>query len=154
MRLPPLSDTRRGNGALILSLLIVMAIILYLYFGTGGSGGSGNGSTSKPGSGGSSYIGQVQQTRKKGREEAIAINTQQLSILIAQYRQENNGKLPKTPSDMEGGGAFNDQWGHEMTFSFEENKQTGKTTVKYHSNGPDGEPNTEDDITRTDVLPF
>jgi hypothetical protein len=150
MRLPPLSDTRRGNGALILVVLIAMAIMLYLYFGsTGGSGGSG---TSKPGSGGTTYMGQVQQTRKKGREEATAINTQQLSILIAQYRQENNGKLPKTPADMEGGAAFNDQWGHEMTFSFETSRD--KTTVKYHSNGPDGEVGTEDDVVRVDVLPF
>ena len=34
MRLPPLSDTRRGNGAMILSLLIVMAIV------SGGTGGN------------------------------------------------------------------------------------------------------------------
>ena len=152
MRLPPLNETRRGNGALILVVLITMAIVLYLLFGMNSGSSGGAGSTKKPGGG--SYMGQVGQTRKQGREMANEINTNQLSTLIAQYRQENNGKLPKSPSDMDGGGAFNDQWGHEMTFSFEENKKTGKTTVKYHSNGPDGDPGTEDDITRTDVLPF
>jgi hypothetical protein len=152
MLLPPLSDTRRGNGALILVVLITIAIVLYLMFGMN-SGGSSGGSTSKPGGG--SYMGQVAQTRKQGRETANEISTQQLSILIAQYRQEHNGKLPKSPTDFDDGGAsFNDQWGHQMSFSFEENKATGKTVVKYHSNGPDGEPGTEDDVTRTDVLPF
>lgn len=150
MLFPSPSESRRGNGALILVVLIAMAIMLYLYFGsTGSSGGGGGGSTSK---GGTSYMGQVQQTRKRGREEANQISTQQLSILIAQYRVDNNGKLPKTPADLEAGAAFNDQWGHEMTFSFETSRE--KTTVTYHSNGPDGEPGTEDDLTRTDVLPF
>lgn len=152
MRLPPLSDTRRGNGAMILSLLIVMAIVLYLYFGNTGGSSGGGGSTSKPGSGGSSYMGQVQQTRKKGREEANQISTAQLCTLISIYRDANNGKLPKTPQDMEGGAEFNDQWGHPMTFSFEGTRD--KTVVKFHSNGPDGEPGTEDDVTRTDVLPY
>src|SRR5712675_502214 len=121
MRLPPLSDTRRGNGAVILSLLIVMAIILYLYFGSTGGGSSG-GSTSKPGSGsgGSSYMGQVQQTRKRGREEANQISTQQMTTLIVIYRDANNGKLPRSPKDLDNPSDFNDQWGHEMTFSFEE----------------------------------
>ena len=151
MLLPPLSDTRRGNGALILVVLITIAIVLYLMFGMN-SGGGGGASTSRPGGG--SYMGQVGQTRKAGRETANEISTQQLTLLIVQYRDANNGKLPKTPADLDAGAAFNDQWGHEMTFSFEVNKQTGKTTVKYHSNGPDGDPGTEDDVTRTDVLPF
>lgn len=152
---PSIHETRRGNGAVILSLLIVMAIVLYLLFGmNSGGGSSGGGSTGKPGSGGSSYMGQVGKTRKQGRETANEISTGQLTQLILMYRDANNGKLPRTPADIDSPGAFNDQWGHEMTFSFEQNKATGKTTVKYHSNGPDGEAGTEDDVTRTDVLPY
>lgn len=142
---------RRGHGALILVVLISIAIVLYLMFGMSTGGGSG-GSTSKGGGGGSTYMGQVAGTRKQGKETAADISTQQLSILIAQYRSENN-KLPKTPADLgDSQGAFRDPWGNEMAFSFED--QRGKTVVKFVSRGPDGEANTEDDVTRTDSLPF
>jgi hypothetical protein len=139
---------RRGNGALILVVLIALAIVLYLMFGmnTGGSGGStGKGS-------GSTYMGQVGETRRQGKAAAAEISTQQLSILIAQYRNENN-RLPKSPADMgDDRGAFRDPWGNEMTFAFEE--QRGKTMVTYRSKGPDGEAGTEDDVSRPDALPF
>ena len=137
---------RHGHGALILVVLIAMAIILYLMFGSTGSGGSG-------GSGGnSSYMGQVSQSRKSGKAVAADINTQQLSILIAQYRQENNNKLPASPADFDNPGSFRDPWGGELSFSFSDSR--GKTTVTYKSKGPDGEAGTEDDVTKTDTLPF
>jgi hypothetical protein len=137
---------------MILVVLITMAIVLYLMFGMNTGGSSGGGSTSKNG-GGSTYMGQVAKTRKQGRETANMITTQQLSTLIAQYRVDHNGKLPKSAADFEeSASSFNDQWGNPMTFTFEESK--GKTTVTYHSNGPDGEPNTEDDVPRKDTIPF
>lgn len=157
MSRPLSAQTRRGNGALIISLLIVMAIILYLMFGSTGGGSSSGGSTTKPGSGsgGTSYMGQVSKTRKQGRETAADISTQQLCVLIAQYKNEHNDKLPKTPADMgDSQGYFKDRWGNEMTFSFEQQKSTGKTMVKFVSKGEDGEAGTEDDVTRTDSLPF
>lgn len=128
---------RRGNMAFgLIGLLVVMAIILVLMVGINGSGGS---------------LTAANTTRKQGKEMAQEIATQQLSILIAQYRQENN-KLPASPADLESPGAFNDPWGQEMTFGFETVR--GKTRVTYKSKGPDGEANTEDDVTRTDELPF
>lgn len=150
-----MGTSRRGHGALIIMVLITMAIVLYLMFGTGGGGGSG-GSTSKPGSnsGGSSYMGQVSKTRKQGKETAADISTQHLCVLIAQYRDENN-KLPKTAADMgDSASYFRDSWGGDLTFSFEENRQTGKVMVKFVSKGEDGQAGTEDDVTRTDSLPF
>jgi len=129
---------RRGGASFgLIALLITMAIILYLMFGNMG--------------GGSSYADKVNKTRKQGRETANEISTQQMTLLIAMYRQ-NNQQLPKIPADLESPGAFNDQWGQEMTFTFETVR--GKTTVTYHSIGPDGEPNTEDDLKRTDTLPY
>lgn len=142
--------SRRGHGALIIGVLLVLAIVLYLMFGmsTGGSGGS----TSKGGGGGSTYMGQVGQTRKQGKALAQDISTQQLTLLIVQYREANN-KLPKAPADLEDSAVyFKDPWGNEMTFSFESAR--GKTTVTYRSKGPDGEANTEDDVSKTDTLPF
>jgi preprotein translocase subunit SecG len=138
---------RRGHGALILVILIAMAIVLYLMFGSSGSGGSGAGGT-----GNSSYMGQVSQSRKSGKAVAADISTQQLSILIAQYRQENNNKLPKSPADFDNPGAFKDPWGGELSFAFFETM--GKTMVTYKSKGPDGEAGTEDDVSKTDALPF
>lgn len=129
---------RHGNVAFgLIGLLIVVAIIALLMVGNFGGG---------------SYANHVSQTRKQGRETAAEISTQQLSILIAQYRQEN-GKLPKGPADLEQPGVFNDPWGNEMTFTFETDK-FGKTKVTYRSKGPDGESGTPDDVNRTDTLPF
>ena len=127
---------RRGSGALILVVLVALLIILILYFNTG-------------------YTQQVSQTRKKGKQLAQDINTQQLTIMISQYRQEN-GKLPKTWADMEGLSreSYLDPWGKEMTFKCEEDKRSGKTTVIFHSDGPDGEPGNEDDINRKETLQF
>lgn len=131
------TPTRPGNGAVILSLLIVVAIVLYLMFGTGG--------------GKKSYMDEVKQTRDNGRETARKISTEQMTLLIAMYRQTNS-KLPKTPADLESPNAFNDQWGKEMTFTFEDVR--GKTMIKYHSAGPDGEFKTPDDVEYTDTVPY
>ena len=127
---------RRGSGALILVVLVALLIILILYFNTG-------------------YMTQVSQTRKKGKQLAQDINTQQLTIMISQYRQEN-GKLPKNWEDMEGLSkeSYTDPWGKAMTFRCEEDKKSGKTKVMFHSDGPDGDPGTEDDVNRTETLQF
>lgn len=129
--------TRRGNGILILVILIALAIALYLMFGNMG--------------GGKAYMGEVKRTKDRGQEMAREIQVGQMSMLIAMYR-ESNKKLPKEPADMESPGAFNDPWGKEMTLSFEE--KNGKTVVTYHSAGPDGEVKTEDDKRYTDTLPY
>ncbi len=131
------TSVRRGNGALILAVLIVLAIVLFLLFGN---------------MGGTSYMGQVKQTRDQGRETARQMQTGQMSLLIAMYRQTNR-KLPATPADLESPGAFNDPWGKEMTFSFVESPPQ-PTTVKYQSAGPDGEFKTADDVEYTDKLPY
>ncbi|MBS0195311.1 MAG: hypothetical protein JSR77_00980 [Planctomycetes bacterium] len=127
---------RRGNGALILCVLIAMAIILYLMFGN---------------MGGTTYMTQVKKTRDNGRETARQIRTEQMTLLIAMYRQTNS-KLPTTPADLESPGTYNDSWGKEMTFTFE--VRNGKTMVKYHSAGPDGEFKTADDVDYTDTIPY
>jgi hypothetical protein len=135
------AGARRGSGAFLLVILLALAIVLYLMFGTGGTG--------------TSYMKQVSNTRANAKKTVQQINTQQLSILIGQYRQEH-GSLPKTAADMEAEAYFKDPWGGPITFTFE----TGSggagavTKVHYHSNGPDLEPKTEDDQDRTDTLPL
>ena len=129
---------RRGGAAFgLIALLIVVLIGLMIYAAQTGSGGN--------------YANQMSQTRKQGIEVRNEIVTQQLSILVSQYRQEHN-KLPKTPADLDNAAAFRDPWGKEMTFSFQESN--AGTRVTYHSAGPDGEFNTEDDVKRTDTLQF
>jgi predicted PurR-regulated permease PerM len=129
---------RRGHGALIIMVLLAIAIILVLMFGSFGGGGS--------------YSQQLSQTRKQGRALAQDLETRQLSILIAQYRVENN-RLPKSAADLENDIAFRDRWGGTITFTFQENTG-GPTTVIYHSNGPDGVRGTEDDIEKRETLPY
>jgi competence protein ComGC len=127
---------RTGHGALLIMVLIGIALILYLAFGN---------------MGGTSYMQQVKQTKDKGEDAVRQISTQQMSILISMYREQNKS-LPASPADLESPGAFNDPWGREMTFSF--TTKNGRTIVTYHSAGRDGEPKTEDDTTYEDTLPY
>ncbi len=122
----------------LVGLLVVLVIILVIY-------------SVQTGGGGKSYPQQIAETKRQSVEVAQQISTQQLTILLAQYRQENN-KLPKSPADLDNPGVFRDQWGNEMTFTFED--RGGVTKVTFRSNGPDGEGGTADDVVRTDTLPF
>jgi hypothetical protein len=130
---------RRGSGAFLLVILLALAIVLYLMFGSGGTG--------------TSYMKQVSSARVNAKRTVQQINTQQLSILIGQYRQEH-GSLPKTAADMEADAYFKDPWGGPITFTFESPRGGAVTQVHYHSNGPDGEAKTEDDQDHTDTLPL
>lgn len=135
-----LRAVRRGNGALILVVLLAIAIMLFLYFGSMG--------------GNKSYMQTVASSRKQAKQTVQDIATQQLGILIAQYRVDN-GKLPKTPEELDNAAAVRDPWGGTITWTFEEPKGgRGNTKVIYHSNGPDGQAGTEDDVTKTETLPF
>lgn len=131
---------RRGNAAFgLIALLVVMAIILFLYFGNAGGG---------------SYSQQVVETRRQGQAMAVRLNTQQLSILIATHRQ-STGKLPGALEELEAPpNAFRDPWGQPISFTCEEDRATGGTRVTYRSIGADGQPNTEDDIVQVETLPF
>ncbi|MEX2217505.1 MAG: hypothetical protein WD749_01990 [Phycisphaerales bacterium] len=140
---PAASAGRRGHGALILVVLVAIAIMLVLMFGSFG--------------GGSSYTKAVGGARTQAKARVQDINTQQQSILLAQWRQSNGGKLPKGPADLEEDAVhFKDPWGGELTFTFEASRggAGGATKVHYKSKGPDGAAGTEDDVTKTDTLPF
>ncbi len=134
---PHCSVRRGGVGFGLVALLVVILIIGILFtIQTGG---------------GKSYPQQIAETRRQGVEVAREISTQQLSILLAMYRQENN-KLPKSPEDLENPGAFKDPWGNPLTFTFQESG--GSTKVTYKSPGQDGIAGNEDDWKRTDTLPY
>jgi cell division protein FtsB len=134
----PFSPHRRGHGAVILVLLLGVALVLYLAFGNMG--------------GGKSYTQQLSTTRQQGIQMARELETRQLSILIAQYRAENN-RLPQTAADLDNDAAFRDPWGNPLTFTFE-TPRNGPVKIFYRSAGPDGELNTEDDVVKEDSLPF
>jgi hypothetical protein len=134
------SFARRGMGAAGLGLLVVLLallIILVMYFGNFG---------------GKSYMQNVATARKQAIEIKAEIDTHNLTQLIAACYLSNNNTLPKTPEETGNEGAFRDPWGHQITFTYK--KQGDKTYVVYHSDGPDGQPNTEDDVVRTDLLPL
>jgi hypothetical protein len=131
--------TVRGSAAFgLIALLVVLAIVLLLYFGNAGGG---------------NYAQQLSEARKQGQRLEMRLNTQQLTLLIATYRQQN-GKMPRTWEEMEAPpAAYTDPWGHAMTVAVEE-ERAGGARVTYRSAGPDGEPNTGDDLVQTDALPF
>lgn len=125
-----------GHGLVLLGLLLAVGLILFLMFGR---------------MGGTSYADQIKKTRDNGRETARKIRTEQMSLLIAMYRQTNS-KLPKVPADLESPGAFNDGWGKEMTFTFTD--RNGKMMITYHSAGSDGVVGNTDDVTYEDSVPY
>lgn len=132
-------DVRPGWAAFgLIGLLIVMAIVLYLMFGTGG---------------GSSYMEQVGKTRQSGKQLAVDINTRDLLTLIATH-QMNTGDLPRTMEELEAPyGSFNDPWGTQLTFDYEDERATPPTVI-ITSAGPDMAFGTEDDIVKKERLPF
>lgn len=132
---PP--HARGGAGVGIILLLVVLLIGLLIYFVQAGSGGN--------------YARQLSETRRSGVEVKREINTSQLTLLITMFRDQNN-RLPKDAEEMDAAAAFRDEWGNPITFTFR--PSPGGTTVTYHSNGPDGEPNTGDDLTRDDRLAY
>lgn len=132
-------QSRRGNiGIGLLVLLIVIAIALYVMFGIQGKG----------------TVGTAVQSRATAQAAVFNINTQQLSILISDYRQQHDNKLPKSPADLEApSGTFADPWGGQITFEFKDDPVKG-TIVTFRSPGKDGKPNTPDDVVSTGPLPY
>jgi Na+-transporting methylmalonyl-CoA/oxaloacetate decarboxylase gamma subunit len=129
---------RRGMGGAglgLLVLLLALLIILVMYFGNFG---------------GKSYMQNVATARKSAIQLKADIDTHNLTELIEACYLSNNSKLPQTPEETDQPGVFMDQWHHPITFTYK--KEGDKTFVVYHSNGPDGEPNTEDDVVKTDQL--
>lgn len=132
--------TRPGwVGFTLIGLLVVLAIVLMLYFGNSGSG---------------SYAGAVAQSRRQGLQLASQINARQLVTLIVQF-QLANGRLPQSVDELDAPPAsLLDPWGNRLSFSFGDQPPGQVREVYIHSPGPDGEPDTEDDITQTEPLPL
>lgn len=143
---------RGGNVAFgLIALLIVVAIIFFLFFGVGGSSSTNTGGSASTGTGG--YIGAVGETRKTAKAASFNINTQQIGLLIAQYR-DTNKNLPRTFDDIDAPPSMKvDPWGNPITFTFDEKPGANTIRVIYRSNGPDGKPGTSDDQTVTGEIP-
>ncbi len=130
---------QRGfSGALILVILIGLAVMLWLYFGSTG--------------GNKSYMQTVVQTKKEGESLGAGIQAQQLAILVADYRMNNHGKAPASFAQMGADeSSFRDQWGKPVRFRVEPNAPNVLVVI---SDGPDGRPDTEDDVMVKANLPY
>lgn len=133
-----LTNHRRGfSGLGILVVLIVLAIVLFMYFG-----------------GQKSYVQTVVQAKKQSEGMNMDIQAQQLAILVAEYRMSHNEQSPKTYYDMNADPAsFHDRWGAPMRFKVEPTSPGRPPMLIVISNGPDGQPDTDDDITTSAALP-
>ena len=124
-----------GAGLGLLVLLLALLIILVMYFGNFG---------------GKSYMQNVATARKSAVQLKADIDTHNLTELIAACYLSNNSTLPKNPEETGQPAVFMDQWHHPITFEYK--KEGERTFVVYHSDGPDGQANTEDDVVKTDEL--
>ncbi len=130
---PRYTMARGYSGALILVVLIGLAIMLWLYFGSTG--------------GNKSYMQTVVQAKKEGASVGAGIQAQQLAILVADHRMNHNGKAPASFAEM---GAeevsFRDQWGKPVRFRVDASAPNVLVVI---SDGPDGRPDTQDDVSVT-----
>ncbi|MCC7390288.1 MAG: hypothetical protein IT431_16150 [Phycisphaerales bacterium] len=137
-RLP--AAARRGSAAFgLIGVLIVMAIVLYLLFGN---------------MGGTTYMDEVQKGKERGQEVNLDMQAQQLLTSVTQYQLANDA-LPRSMEDLEApAGAFVDPCGLQVRFTCEKEERSGKGLIRIVSAGPDGEFETEDDVTVTKDLPI
>ncbi len=131
---------RRGNAAFgLIGILVVMAIILYLMFGN---------------MGGTTSMDEVNKARKQGEQVSIDMQAQQLLTSVTQYQLANDA-LPQSMEDLEAPAkAYLDPWGLQVRFTCEKDLRSGKGLLHIVSAGPDGEFETEDDLTMTKDLPM
>ena len=130
---PSVSNSGRAAIGLI-GLLVVTLIVLYLMFGN---------------MGGTTYMDEVDKTRKQGQQVSIDMQSEQLLTCITQY-QLTNDALPESMADLDvPENAFVDPWGLQVRFTCEKDPGTGRGVVHIVSAGPDGEFDTEDDLTTT-----
>ncbi|MDX2114863.1 MAG: type II secretion system protein [Planctomycetota bacterium] len=117
----------------LLGILVVAAIVLALMFGSFG--------------GNKSYVEQVQQTKKDGESMSIAIQAQQLAVLVTDFRLNNENKTPTSFADLKTDAAsFTDKWGNPLRFRLEGPSPREARTLIVTSDGPDGAADTADDI--------
>jgi hypothetical protein len=102
-----------------------------------------------------SYMQTVVQTRKEGNELSIALQAQQLALLIGDYRLNKNGKSPATYLDLGvPESSVLDQWGHTLHFRYPAANPSDAKEVIVISDGPDGIAGTPDDLTARVPLQF
>lgn len=123
----------RGNAAIgLIGVLVVMAIVLYLLFGN---------------MGGTTYMDEVKKGRDQGQQTNLDMQAQQLLTSVTQYQLANDA-LPRSMEDLEApAGAYLDPWGLQVRFTCEKDERSGRGVLRIVSAGPDGEFETEDDLT-------
>jgi len=134
--------TRRGGAGIgMLVVLIAVALGLWLMFG-------------KTGPGGSSYMGNIRDTRDSSKSLGIQLQARQVAMLVA-TQHASTGTYPEKIEDVEGleGAYMIDEWDQPFVMTL---NRTGHTvrSIELRSPGPDGILGNEDDIVHTEPLPF
>lgn len=129
---------RRGNGALILMLLIGVALVLVLMFGNFG---------------GKSYMQNVAGAKKKGNETGVDVLAYSLVQMITAARATNPDAVPTSFEDLGAAeSAYIDPWGKPIRWEYDDAKHP--KSVRVISDGPDGQPGTGDEVVVEKPLPL
>lgn len=137
----PVAHRRGFAGFGLIGILLVLAIILFLYFGSTG--------------GNKSYMQTVVETKKNSESLGFAIQAQQLAIFVADYMANHNNKPPTTYEEMGAEpSSFRDTWGNPFRFTVNAAAPGVPSALTLLSNGPDGKPGTDDDIAASAGLPY
>lgn len=130
-----------GAGIGLLVVLIAVVIGMWLLFGRTGPGGS-------------SYMGNLKETRDDAESLVITRQARQIAILVAQQEMAT-GEYPESMEDIEDfdPSTFVDEWGEP--FRMQLNREGRKVSaIQLRSAGPDGLFDTEDDTVHLEKLPY
>ncbi len=137
----PITRRRGFAGFGLIGILLVLAIILFLYFGST--------------TGNKSYMQTIVQTKKQGEQLGFAIQAQQLAIFVADFMANHNNKPPTSYQEMGADpSSFKDTWGNPFRFTANPAAPGRPAALTVISNGPDGQPDTADDIPTNAGLPY
>jgi hypothetical protein len=102
-----------------------------------------------------SYVQTVVEAKKQSEGMSLEIQAQQIGILVADYRMNHNDAAPKTYYEMGSDpSSFLDKWGAPLRFRVDPTSPGRPPILIVISNGPDGQPDTGDDITTAAALPL
>ncbi|MEL7472164.1 MAG: hypothetical protein AAGK04_02520 [Planctomycetota bacterium] len=131
---------RRRGWAGLVGLLAVLVIMLILMIVSGGSGGG--------------YLRQSANTRQQAQAMRAQIDMQQVATMVAQYHLQHD-EYPSTLAEagLDALPQFRGELGARARLRVVDERGSPKR-VEIVRPGPDGELDTEDDLTESATLPF
>ena len=132
---------RGGAGIGLLVVLLAVVIGAWLLFG-------------KSGPGGSSYMGNIQETREDGERLALTMQARQIALMVSQ-QELATGRYPESMDEIEDfdAGELVDDWDQPFQMTLVRNGRS-VDAIELRSPGYDGVLGNDDDVVHVERLPL